>query len=215
MRTTAEPNNVQGMLPFAPYVPSLPLMVSGNGRSGTTAVLRVCASLGLLTYHDPASTNCEEQTIQDGWLQRDPIALAGIREQRGAGWVAKFPVALAILNNQPRLLGASDCNWLCCFRDPVSQVFYDLSGGRGLPRLQRLQYRLALDRECTLGLSSAIESGRGAAAVSFEALCDPRKGAGVVSAIHEWIFGTTPTRAVLESALGEVRPGDLRYHGQA
>lgn len=206
--------HIPGAVILRPYDPSKPLMVSGSGRSGTTALARVCAALGLRYYWDVRSLNAEEDSIREAWQCYDLDAVRTIRAYRGAGWVGKFPLAVHWARVTPGLMEAADCNWIASLRDPVCEVYYDRQTPSTRHPVTQIEDRLTASTNIVRGCHAAACTGVGAAMVSYEALCDPRKQGSIIARLARWIAGSTPDAAKISAAIDEVRPADSRYRGE-
>jgi hypothetical protein len=204
--------DTKGLVILRPYDASKPLMVSGGGRSGTTALARACAALGLRHDWTDDSLNAEEVEIRDAWLAKSPEAVAKIRQQRGTGWVGKFPIAAHVARLFPALMEAADCNWICSLRDPINEVFYDRLTDPKKSVVEQLNYRLRQSESIIAGSNAAASTGVGSALVSYEAICDDRKREAILLRVYQWIHGgDSPDSQILEAAMSEVIPGDPRY----
>jgi hypothetical protein len=204
---------IPGAVLLRPYDPAKPLMVSGTGRSGTTALARVCAALGLRHSWDARSLNAEEDVIRDAWQTSDLAAVRAIRQERGPGWVGKFPLAVHWARVTPGLMEAADCNWIVSLRDPIAEVHRDRETQPDRHVVTQIEDRLLRSTYIVRGCHAAACTGVGAAMVSYEALCDPRKQSAIIARLARWIAGT-PDAAKIAAALDEVRPGDARYRGE-
>lgn len=192
------------LLSLSPFDPSRPLMVSGNGRSGTTAVARVCAALGLRHYWDPRSQNAEDE-LTDAWLNRDLDMIRRTRLSRSAGWIGKVPGAIHLAHEDRRFAAAADCNWLLTVRDPCAEAAHDQQQRPGESVWLSMHRRVQMAAQITEAIKW-LGPQTGVAIVSYERLL--LSTGPTVQAIADWIC-----RPYAPEAVQEIVPADPRYTG--
>lgn len=197
-----------GVLTLSPPRARVPVMVSGQGRSGTTAMARVLRAMGYAGYWDDDSRNAEELAVQQAWEWGDRESLSRVHEDRlQAPWVCKVPNASWWATHWPVMSGAWGGDWILMVRDPLMMSAHD-----GEPRFDRWRHRAsgyAETVECSLKLS---QTGRGVSVVCYEALLT--KPLEVFDELgFEQRLGMALHWDRYLSARREIVPSDPRYYG--
>ena len=197
-----------GAMPLSARRPLKPILVTGSGRSGTTAVARILAAGGMSHFWDPDSLNAE--TLEDilAWEGRgNPEAIAEIRQRRGEGpWLYKKPLVLHKMRGNSALVPLVDSDLVVVCRDPVAEARYD---GADRERAILSRARLAAQQ-----IEFAIQlAGRwGVMFLSYDLMKDPDNLPVMVKALFKWAGLSTRSDNV-ERGVGQFVPGDPRYHG--
>lgn len=205
-----------GVYPFSgvPQPRGTPFMISGLGRSGTTALARCCSAV--LRPWWPADSPNAEDTMTTHWhVQPDPataLELWHLRTgQAGPAWLTKVPgaVSRAVRDPQFHSLGARFC-WAVIVRDPVAGAFAEVYHGRRpfapAEVARRAGSCLATVRDAIVLADRHIP----VCLVSCEKLfVSPR---AVLSNLWTWL-GIPWNSADMTQALAQIRPGDdPRYY---
>lgn len=191
------------------WQPQAPVMVSGQGRSGTTALVRALASAGLAPFWEPGSAGAEELEMLRAWERGESATIARLVTARRAlgQWVSKVPNAAIWAANRSGLANAWGGNWAIITRDPLAMVAHDLTREEAATPSAvgyRLHYRVAGYAQ-TVGAAQRLADGWGVVVVSFEKLLtDPATVLRDLSA-HLPILD-------IPAGVDEIRAGDARYY---
>jgi hypothetical protein len=181
-----------------------PWLISGSGRSGTTALARVCAALGLrlLSTHP---VNAAYEPMVRAYASRDLDEIRGIRKEWTAGCVIKMAGLGVTAGNDPAWASALDCNYIFSSRDAVAQTFYDQRQHPEADVGELLRNRTHMEE---LGVSSAIllSQSTGVIMVSYEKLIQPASNVALVAHLCTLIGGTPDNLALAVQAVEPESP---------
>lgn len=171
----------------------MPIMVSGEGRSGTTAMARALRAGGVRMIYPEDAAHAEDSGFTAAWHRKDKNALvAWITEHEGKDWWgAKVPGASTIAT-WPGMRDIWPGDWIIMTRDPLARMAY----GEPLPSLVS-GYLSTIGSATRLNLSKA-----GVALVSYEKLALAPKA----------VFTALGLPIDIEAAAAEIIPADPRYH---
>lgn len=156
--------NQSGLLFLSPLKADRPTMVSGPGRSGTTAMARALAGGGLVRQWADDSRNAEVLAMQQAWEKKDASSLRRLMESLPLRSVTKVPNACVWAVDRRELLNQWDGNWVVTVRDPLCMAAHD-----GQPAALRLAWRVAAYIQ-TIAAAQAISQTHGMVLVSYEKL---------------------------------------------
>lgn len=184
-----------GTLILRPLRPNTPVMISGEGRSGTTAMARALRAGGLDIIYPDDSANAEVDPYTDAWHHKQKDALTAWYQEasrnRSGTWGVKVPGA-NIIATWPGMSHLWPGDWIIMTRDPLSRLAY----GDTLAVL--ISSYLA-----TFGAANRLDlAGRGVVLVSYEKL---------LTASHE-VLASLGLKIDITAAAAEIIPGDPRYH---
>lgn len=189
--------------PLSAYRPNRPLLISGAGRSGTTAVMRAVARmLDWTTYFDQtASRNAEDELTPNlGDIGRLFEIVKARRASCGARWVSKVPQLVLFAAESPgHSIMADWFNLIVVTRDPVTVAFRE-------PALNVLTAAHQAERVIRAALQLAPLTG--VVVVPYERLLTDAQP--TIRAIADWIGEPVEPLAVARGA-AEVEPHDRRY----
>ena len=153
-----------GILFLSALNPERPTMVSGPGRSGTTAMARALAAGGLAGQWESDSRNAELYAMQQAWERKDTAALKRLMESLAAASVTKVPNAVIWAVDRRDMLAQWDGNWIVTLRDPLCMAAHD-----GAPATLRLAWRMSAYLQ-TVAAAQEVARTHGVALVSYEKL---------------------------------------------
>ena len=113
------------VLILRPLDPQLPVMVSGAGRSGTTALARAISGGGYRNYADAASPSAEEYQMIHSWAKADLKQVNDLVQSRSGRWLSKVPNACVWAAYRPGWRLAWTGNWVITTRDPLASAWRD------------------------------------------------------------------------------------------
>lgn len=193
------------------WQPSLPVMVSGQGRSGTTALVRALGAAGLPHYWEPGSAGAEELAMLRSWEKGEGNAIARLVESRQqvGQWVSKVPNAAIWAANRIGLARAWGGNWAIITRDPAAMASHDFAKGDLVDPATigyRLHYRAAGYIQ-TIASAQRLAHSTGVVLISYEKLLSQP------SEVLAELAQKMPLRDISAGA-AEVRPQDPRYYSR-
>jgi hypothetical protein len=181
-------------------------MISGAGRSGTTALMRCMAAAGMKCDAKELLNANAEGNLTEAFASDNASYIAARAAVFGHNHVAKVPMACVKAAINPGLMDAWSGNWLIVMRDPVATASREISVrsiARGAPH-----YMLAVrGAESQQIINSAIQLSRftGVAMVSYEKLLSG--AATVMQDIASWLS----IEIDINAAVSEVVANDPRY----
>jgi len=194
-----------GFLPVTPFNTSAPLLVSGQGRSGTTGLMRALAhTTGYSTHFPGRDRGNAEDGLTRAFREPTDARIRKIRANRGNHWISKVPNAHLKATRNPQILDAWAGNWLIISRDPLARSIRESLENKGDPLLI---YKANTKMIANTGkiIDALVAGGYGVALVSYEKLL-VNKGE-TIAAIWAWMKAA----GNLVGAIQEINPSDSRY----
>ena len=200
----------QGLTVLSAADHSKPWLISGSGRSGTTALARLCAALGL-TSLDNGHNTLEHQGMRVAHAERNVEWVRAFRRGWTAGCLVKTPGLGIVAGRDAEMAEALDCNYLFSFRDVVVESFYDTiqHPDANVGEMMRTRANMA-----ALSVSSALvlSQSTGVIMVSYEKLIQPLSNRALVTRLCTLIGGSPDN---IDAAMLTISPEDAAYRQRA
>ena len=203
----------QHSLNLSPYRDGLPLMISGSGQGGTTAVMRSLASgmRGMQTFFLPESRNAEDDLMlamrkiphEDKIFDFTKVFNERMKEY-GSKWITKIPQSVKCADS---LGDGVAFNWLIITRDPLASTLSFIANSDHIKDAENqfMHRRNSLRNIQVAGFALAKDTG--VLFVDYESLM--LRTEGVLTEISKWMGAEID----LEKAMEQIIPRDPRYKG--
>jgi hypothetical protein len=156
-----------------------PWLISGSGRSGTSALALVCEALGLRLLCSGRLV-AEYRPMRLAYAARDLDGIRAIRKEWTAGTLIKTPGLGVAAAHNPEMAAALDCNYIFSFRDAVAQNYYDPLQHPEANQGEMMRNRARMEEQAAVS-GVLLSKSTGVIMVSYEKLIQPRSNAGLLS----------------------------------
>lgn len=206
-------------LVYSPWKKSYPLMISGGGQNGTTAVMRMLSSAlnDYRSFFHSGSRNAEDELM---------LALMGLNHESYSNetfdfqkvysdrmnqfshrWITKIPSATLRLKKMPEM---AKFNWIVVTRDPLAST---LSWAEQSNQHDQIEYQFqkrAKEMTKVQEIARELAKETGVMVVSYDSLLT--RPADTLTQIGKWLDVDLNSKD-LKSGVSEIIPCDSRYWG--
>jgi len=186
---------------------SKPWLISGSGRSGTTALALVIQELGLPLLAGGMGNLSEHAGMHQAYLNRDLTWIRAFHDQWRAGHVVKTPILGVVAGTEPELAEALDCNYIFALRDPIAESYYDARQHPGA-NVAHLMLQRAVMAQNAVSSAITLSVSTGVLVLSYEKLIQPRSNRALVEYLCT-LIGGQPSK--IDDALRVINPEDEAY----